>query len=73
MTGSSVQSPMIHEMRYGFVNINGETAARTLTARARIGRAPLSMNRFMPRLPPRSNPCGIHEGYFSESIVGDSA
>jgi hypothetical protein len=48
-----------------FVNVNEP-------ARARMLRAPLSINRLMP-LPHALAYGSIHESYLSESIVGDSA
>jgi hypothetical protein len=65
---ASVQDPMIHGVRIvrnAFANVNKSTCAPML-------RAPLSINRLMPQ--PRALAYrSIHEGYLSESIVGDSA
>ena len=65
---TSVQDPMIlgaRIARNAFVNVNK-------SARVPILRAPLSTNRLIP-LPCALAYRSIHEGYLSESIVGDSA
>jgi hypothetical protein len=66
--GGMVQDPTIpgvQTVRNTFVNVNRSACAPII-------RAPLSINRLMPL--PHALACElIHEGYFSESIVGDSA